>query len=61
MRGGSMSIVLPVAVTAVLLLALVGLCVMLAWRRRQIEQRRRDNQLYSVYKSQMRRERRERR
>ncbi len=56
-----MSIILPAAIAAILLLVIIGLFVALVWRRRQVEQRRRDNQLYSVYESRMRRERGDRR
>ena len=59
--GGSMSSILPADIAVILLLAVVGLLVALAWRRRLVEQRRRDNQLDSVYARQLHRERKDHR
>ncbi len=56
-----MSSVLPPAILGVVLLMILAMFVVGVLRRRRIEQRRRENQLYSVYKSQLRRERKDRR
>ncbi len=55
-----MSLTLLLIISAPLLLLICVLAVGL-WRSRLREQRRRDDQLYSVYKSQLRRDRKDRR
>ncbi len=56
--GGTMITIVLVFITSALLVALVSVPVFLWWRWKRNERRRRENQLYSVYLHQVRRDRR---